>query len=332
MRGPSVLLADVNLPDARLLQTTDPYEARVRTQELLQCPHRMTVLERGTPFLARVQHRTAGGLGLMSSSYGPAVEIGCSPPIDKVTVSFVHGGRLLIDDGGRTAVADARHAAVFCYHEDLNLRWTPGLRQLMLTVRRSHLERFLQNLLHQPLHRPLRFQTRVDLGNGGQALAAAVLTLRGALERCGKAGPSPVLASEIEHTVLTTLLLCLRHNYTDAVYAAPTLPAPRVVRRVVELIDSTPQTAFTVADLAGHAGVSERSLHAAFRRQLGVSPISYLRGRRLEQAHDELLHNDSGTGLTVTDVALRYGFAHPGRFAAAYRQRFGEPPSATLRR
>jgi transcriptional regulator GlxA family with amidase domain len=110
------------------------------------------------------------------------------------------------------------------------------------------------------------------------------------------------------------------------------VPAPRVVRRVVELIDSAPETAFTVADLAVFAGVSERSLHAAFRRRLRVVPMSYVRRRRLELAHEELLRLDPSEGAKVTDVALRHGFPHTGRFAAAYRARFGESPSTTLRR
>lgn len=344
MSAPSVLMNDEParhnpaaeagaLPHPRLIRTTDPDEARVRTQRFLNCSHRMRVLERDEPFYARVDYRSLGGLGLMSSAYGPAVKIGCSPPIPLVTVNFVVGGTMLIEDGGTTAVADANNAAAFCFHEDLDMRWTPGMRQLMLTIGKESIERYLQNLLNEPLREPLRLDTRIALtGGAGQGIAAAVRTLRRALALCGKAGPPPVLAAEIEHGVLTALLLGQRHNYTDAIFAARTLPAPRVVRRVVELIDSAPQTAFSVADLAEHAGVSERSLHAAFRRQLGTSPMAYVRRRRLEQAHDELLRLDPGTGARVTDVALRHGFAHTGRFAAAYRARFGEPPSATLRR
>lgn len=346
MSAPSVLLDDestredasgardeIGLPYPLLIRTADPYEARERTQEFLRCSHRMMVLEREPPFLARVQYRSLCGLGLMTSTYGPSVEIGCSPPIPLVTVNFVFGGKMLVEDGGTTTVADDDHATVFCFHQDVDMTWTRGLRQLMLTIEKPRIERYLRNLLSEPVDEPLRFEPGIDLtGGAGPAVVGAVRTLRRALERCGKAGPPPVLAAELEHGVLTALLLGQRHNYTDAIFSARALPAPRVVRRVVELIESAPETAFTVADLAACAGVSERSLHAAFRRQLGTSPMAYVRRRRIEQAHDELLRLDPAGGAKVTDVALRYGFAHTGRFAAAYRARFGEPPSVTLRR
>jgi AraC-like DNA-binding protein len=324
--------AQFDVPYPASLRTDDPSEARTRTQEFLNCRHQLTVLERENRFLARVRHRSLAGLGLLSSEYGAAVEIGCSPPVGMVTVNFVAGGTMLIDDGGLSGVADAGHAAVFSFHEDLRMRWSPGLRQLMLTIDKPRIERYLQALLAEPVRRPLRFESGVDLAGDGRGLAAAVATMRQALTRCGRAGPSPVLAAEIEHGILTSLLLGQRHNYTDAIFSARPLPAPRVIRRVVELIDSAPETAFTVADLAVSAGVSERSLHTAFRRQFGISPMSYLRRRRLERAHDELLRLAPESGARVTDVALRHGFTHTGRFAALYRARFGESPSTTLRR
>ncbi|GII24694.1 AraC family transcriptional regulator [Planosporangium mesophilum] len=323
---------DIRLPHPTVIRTGVMSEARTRTQRLLNNIHHMRVLDRERRFLARVQYRSVNGLGLMSSTYGPAVEITCSPPISLVTVSFVYGGAMLTEVAGHTVVAGGTRAAVFCYRDTVAMRWTPGMRQLMLTVEKPLVERYLRNLLDEPIHQPVVFQPELDLESGGQGVTAAVQTLRLALERCGKAGPPPVLAAEIEHGILTALLLGQRHNYTDAIFSARSLPAPRVVRRVVELIHSSPQTAFTVADLAAFAGTSERSLHAAFRRQLGTSPMSYVRRHRLEQAHEELLRLDPATGVTVTDVAMRYGFTHTGRFAAAYRARFGEPPSATLRR
>jgi AraC-like DNA-binding protein len=292
----------------------------------------MKVLSRDRPFLADVQHRSLSGMGLLSSMYGAAIEIDCSPPVNMVTVNFVLDGMMRVEDGGRTTVADPQCAAVFSFHEDLAMQWAPGTRQLMLTIERPRVERHLRNLLAEPLDRPLKFHNRADLADGGQGIASAVRTLKQALQLCGKAGPPPLLATELEHGVLTALLLGQRHNYTDAIFSARALPSPRVVRRVVELIDSAPETPFTIADLAGFAGVSERSLHAAVRRQLGTSPMSYVRRRRLEKAHAELLSLDRAAGVKVTDVALRYGFTHTSRFAAAYREQFGELPSDTLRR
>jgi hypothetical protein len=124
MSAPSGLLDDestreeIGLPYPQVIRTADAYEAKERTQEFLRCSHRMTVLERDASFLARVQYRSICGLGLMTSAYGSSVEIGCSPPIPLVTVNFVLGGKMLIEDGDTTTVADDDHAAAFCFDHD----------------------------------------------------------------------------------------------------------------------------------------------------------------------------------------------------------------------
>ena len=51
----------------------------------------------------------------------------------------------------------------------------------------------------------------------------------------------------------------------------------------------------------------------------------------LDKLRNELLGSD-GARVSLADLAMRWGFAHQGRFSAEYRQRFGEAPSATLRR
>ena len=84
------------------------------------------------------------------------------------------------------------------------------------------------------------------------------------------------------------------------------------------------------SELADTAGASIRTVSRGFYERHGVGPMAWLRARRLEAAHRELVEAVPGK-VTVTEVALRYGFANVGRFAVEYRRRFGESPSQTLR-
>lgn len=67
-----------------------------------------------------------------------------------------------------------------------------------------------------------------------------------------------------------------------------------------------------------------------FRRHLDTSPMTYLRQIRLRRAHRDLLTGDP-TRDTVAEIAIRWGFAHTGRFSQVYRIEFGQSPSVTLR-
>jgi AraC family ethanolamine operon transcriptional activator len=87
----------------------------------------------------------------------------------------------------------------------------------------------------------------------------------------------------------------------------------------------------TVVDLCAQAGVSQRALQYAFQEMLGLTPLAYLRAARLNQVRTEL-NRPNRPDLTVTDVAMRWGFFHLGRFAREYQALFLERPSQTLAR
>ncbi len=74
-----------------------------------------------------------------------------------------------------------------------------------------------------------------------------------------------------------------------------------------------------------------RTLSRAFRSRHGLGVMGFLKRRRLETVRGELLAAEPGS-TSVTQVALRYGFAHLGRFSVEYRKLFGERPSETLAR
>ncbi|MFD8568980.1 helix-turn-helix transcriptional regulator [Streptomyces sp. NPDC059639] len=102
------------------------------------------------------------------------------------------------------------------------------------------------------------------------------------------------------------------------------------LRRAVAHIDEHAHEALTVAEIAAAAHVTVRALQYAFRRHLDTTPLAHLRRVRLERAHADLRDADPTTGVTVTGIAARWGFYHPGRFATLYRDTYGRPPHHTL--
>jgi transcriptional regulator GlxA family with amidase domain len=94
---------------------------------------------------------------------------------------------------------------------------------------------------------------------------------------------------------------------------------------------ASPADEIRVADICRALGIGPRALARAFKAIHDTSPYRYLCGLRLIEARQVLLAKASGRN-TVTQIALRFGFSELGRFAALYRAKFGESPSATLRR
>jgi transcriptional regulator GlxA family with amidase domain len=103
--------------------------------------------------------------------------------------------------------------------------------------------------------------------------------------------------------------------------------APRDVGRVVHYMHANLAAPITLADLVRESCVAGRTLLQHFRDFKGVPPMRYLRDLRLRQVRTEL---QSGAATRVHETAVRWGFAHAGRFSVEYRLRFGESPSATL--
>src|SRR5262249_8371396 len=102
------------------------------------------------------------------------------------------------------------------------------------------------------------------------------------------------------------------------------------LKETIERLKAEPERAWRLADLAKMCGVAPRTLQKHFRRFLGRAPRAFLQELRFERARRDLLGGYEQA--SVTEVAIRRGFAHLGRFSTGYRRRYGERPSTTLRR
>lgn len=105
---------------------------------------------------------------------------------------------------------------------------------------------------------------------------------------------------------------------------------PRDVKKAMALLQADPARKSSIDDLAVASGVARRTLEKHFRRFVGRSPSQVRRELVLQQVRRELLRAQAEA--SITEIALRCGVSHLGRFALAYRRRYGENPSVTLQR
>lgn len=143
--------------------------------------------------------------------------------------------------------------------------------------------------------------------------------LTGSLLRAGVT--EPTVAAPLASALATSLLLAVLPTHSEPAHTTR-VPAS-VVDRVRDAFGDNPHHAWTAVEMAQHAGVSVRRMQEIFATELGRTPRQVLQEMRLDQARAEL----RAGGNTVTDVATSLGFTNPGRFSAAYRQRFGVLPS-----
>jgi AraC family transcriptional activator of mtrCDE len=104
------------------------------------------------------------------------------------------------------------------------------------------------------------------------------------------------------------------------------LEDPRLTAALAE-IHERPQAPHSLDSLSSVASMSRSSFSEAFNKQLGRSPMAYLRDTRMRRAAGML----QGSGLTIDDVATRVGYASRSQFSRAFSARFGVSPAAYRR-
>lgn len=205
--------------------------------------------------------------------------------------------------------------------------------QNIVRIEREAVERQLSRLLGRQLREPLSFTPVGDLTTDEAA------RWHGSLQIFSNEVMSPssliqqgIGAAQLEELVISTLLLVHENNYSHALRARPGASGKPAVTRSIEFIELHLAEPISLSDIARYAQMSPRSIQAGFREDLGTTPITFIRDRRLDAVRRDLLAATPREGLTVTDAATRWGFQHLGSFSGFYRNRFGESPSTTLRR
>ena len=164
----------------------------------------------------------------------------------------------------------------------------------------------------------------------GTTLAKSMMRLWSGLNSLGDESVTSARITQLEQQLIESLVIAVR-TLADQRDRAEPFAVSRAMARAEKHLCSSLTSTISRADLADVAGVSIRTLSREFLKRHGVGPMSFFRARRLDAAYRQLFASDAGS-TSVTDVAGAYGFNNLGRFAAQYKQAFGESPSVTLKR
>jgi AraC-like DNA-binding protein len=97
---------------------------------------------------------------------------------------------------------------------------------------------------------------------------------------------------------------------------------PENVARALDYVNERLQGDLSLADLASVARCSERRFVDLFRQALGISPMAYVRERRIREAQRLLTE-----GVAVKEIANRLNYADSHHFSRAFRQSTGISPT-----
>jgi AraC-like DNA-binding protein len=219
------------------------------------------------------------------------------------------------------------------YSGESGTQFTTGdeTETLSIWIPAAKLKSCLETLADRSIAGELVFRPAIDLTNStGASLRELARFVGQELSR-----PDSLISQDIGFALIEDLLCRwivqgLPHNHTDLLERRSPSADLRAVRRAEEYFQSRLTDSISLSDLADAAGCSVRALQLAFRSARDTTPMAALRQARLDQARQVLMRG--GAEISVIDVALRFGFSNPGRFAHLYRAAFHERPLETLRK
>jgi AraC-like DNA-binding protein len=322
---------DGDVPVRASLRTTDVDEARAFCRGLFYSPLDVRPVGNTDGFSFAGDVVQLGPVTIGDISYGAEISL-VSGDLETAyhVLAPLTGGVQVLHRGAATT-ADPSRAAVFRPVGDIDLRWSADCRLISVKVERLALERELGAALDVPATSPLPLGATFGLAAGpGRSWLALIRLLHAEVRHADGLSLLPHLLRRWRELAVSGLALAVEHPFGDGSAGQPTARRPRTVKRTLDAMHAEPGRPFTAAELADIAGVGIRVLQESFRQHVGVPPLTYLRRLRLEGVHTEL-SRAGPEQVSVSEVATRWGFTHLGRFAGAYRDRYGVPPSQTLR-
>lgn len=288
-------------------------------------------LESGQPFRVQVNGIELPRISVCYIRFENGAVAGPVEPLDFHTLQLNPMGSTVYNTDRDTIGGDAKQGVVLSAGQAVRNRHSEGNGNLALIVKDEVLLNYLGRYTGKEKKTSLEFAPALDLTQPRTAsLLAFIDTFVGELNRSGGILEAPAAVASFEDTLLTSLLLGLKHNWSDSLEAPGSAPGLEHVCKLEAYIAEHASDSVDMVVLSEVSGLSGATIHRIFRKHRGYTPMQYLKEERMRILRRRLLLCDPSE--SVTRIAMECGFVHMGRLAAEYRRRFNENPSQTMKR
>jgi AraC-like DNA-binding protein len=294
--------------------------------------HRLTITDDEFEFTASLHAVRFRDITMGYLDFVAATEITAARLHDDYLVLMPMNGSSRTVNEGRSVEATSITAVLPTPGTAMTMVFRPHSPHLLISIPNDILEAHLARLLGRSPDQRLQFDLALDMSpDSANRWNSAIQLLHAELFHENSLLHQGIGTGPLEEFVMSALLFAHQSNFSAALARPERLPGRRSIRIARDFIESRLSEQITVNEIATAAQISVRSLQEGFRSELRCSPTMYIRDCRLDRVRVELADAVLTDGVTVTEVALKWGFGHLGRFASVYKQRFGESPSQTLR-
>lgn len=288
-------------------------------------PIRMSARERGAPARARMERSVVGSTSVDAADFGYSFDFTMAPP-DKILVVRLHSGAMELHSPsevfgpGRVGAFGALDGDPFsgtCHRG----RWDTFM------IDRA----FLNQVAATSDDAPVRLTGSAPVSDAAnRQLRAAMDYVRDVVAVDPDAAQNPLIAGTAQRHLAASILAAYpnsiqvesgRSDRRDSTQA--------LLRRAISFIEDNAHRDISLLDIAEAVHITPRALQYMFRKHRDRTPMQFLRELRLHYAHLDLVAGNPAM-MSVRTAATRWGFTHMGRFAASYRQIYGQTPQITL--
>ncbi len=293
------------------------------------CAHKLDFIDREARF-ETVHNRLPGTyLSLNYLEYGGNVFVSPGELEKFYMIQIPLSGFCGVTNGAKRFLSHANVASLLNADRNTEMQWR-GSKQLLLQIDKKALHALAEKSLDRELNHDIIFDPELDLARPEMAEWKNLVhrLYQMAESQRGENGLG-VEQTLLEQAVIEHLIGAQPSTVSHFAATAEKAAHPAHLTRAVDFIRENAGHPVDLSDIAKAANMAIRTLQHGFQKEFGLSPLALLRKERLHRARQDLL--TGGPKSSVTNIAMRWGFYHLGRFAGAYCRAFGERPSQTAR-